>query len=176
MFCNDSVDLPPALLPLTRISLSSGSVFLGVPVGADAFIRQFTEQKLSTLAEMLSKSSRLQSGLGKFLILRACFGACRVTHLLRSLDFSDGAFLAAQSSIPFRRALDDLLQGTTTDEQYTLACLASRRGGLGLENPTWTHGPAFLAACFTYAASADTLSSSFWNELFVAWAAVRSSF
>ena len=33
--------------------------------------------------------------------------------------------------------------------------------GLGLKNPTWTHGPAFMAACFTHAASADSLSAVF---------------
>ena len=54
--------------------------------------------------------------------------------------------------------------------------MASRRGGLGLKNPTWTHGPAFLSSCFTYAASADAVSSSFWNELSSAWQAVRSAF
>ena len=127
-FGHVAMELPSARLPLTRVSLSSGSVFLGVPVGADHFIRQYTEQTLSKLEDMLLNSSRLQSCLGKFLLLRACFGACRVTHLLRSLDFNDGAFLAAKSSIPFRRVVDDVLQGTTTEEQYTLACLASHRG------------------------------------------------
>ena len=121
---------------------------------------------------MLQKSSRLHSALGKFLILRACFGACRVNHLLRALDYEDGRDLATKASIPFRLSLEDLLQKTTTDEQYTLACLASRRGGLGLKNPTWTHGAAFLASCFTYACSADSLSPAFWQELSVAWAAV----
>ena len=55
----------------------------------------------------------------------------------------------------------------------TIACLATYRGGLGLQNPTWTPGysdPAFLASCFTCATSADRLSSSFWHELFAAWA------
>ena len=102
VFCSDSVELPPSLSALPRVSLSAGSVFLGVPVGGDAFIRQFNDQTVSKVEDVLtkSKSSRLQSGLGKFLILRACFGACRVTHLLRSFDFHDD-----QSSTPFRRAL-----------------------------------------------------------------------
>ena len=81
----------------------------------DAFIRQLTEEILSKLEDILSKSFRLQSGLGKFLLLRACFGACRESRLLRSLGFEDGLFLASQ------------------DEQFTLACMASRRGGLWVE-------------------------------------------
>ena len=109
-------------------------------------------------------------------VLRACFGACRVNHLLRSLDFKDGLLLADRSSVPFRHVVDQLLQGLTTDEQFKLACMASRRGGLGLKNPTWTHGPAFLSSCFTYAASTDAVSFSFWNERSSAWHVVWSVF
>ena len=134
------------------------------------FIQHFSDKTL------LKKTSRLQSGLGKFLILRACFGACRVNHLLRSLDFLDGSRLAANAAVPFRKALEDLLHKMTSDEQFTLACMASRRGGLGLKNPTWVHGPVFLASCFTYAASADSLTASFWVELTSAWNAIRSAF
>ena len=152
------------------------SFVLGVPVGGDAFTQQFTSDVLSKLDGMLTKSSRLGSGLGKFLILRACFGACPVNHLLRALDFEDGRQLATKVSTSFRHALEDLLQTTTTDEQHTLACLASQRGGLGLKNPTWKHGPAFLASCFTNAASADSLSPAFWEDLSVTWTAVCSTF
>ena len=101
---------------------------------------------------------------------------CRVNHLLRTLDFKDGGRLAAEASVPFRRALEELLHSATTDEQFTLACLASRRGGLGLKNPTWTHGPAFLASCFNYAASADSVSPAFWQDLSSAWEVLRPVF
>ena len=167
--------LPDGLLHLPRVSLSDGSLFLGVPVGGENFIQHFCAETLSKLDNMLNKSSRLHSGLGKFLILRACFSACRVNHLLRALVFKDGGHLAVATSALFRRALDDLLQ-STTDEQFTLACMASGRGGLGLKNPTWTHEPAFLASCFAYAASADSISTKFWEEVSVAWIAVRSAF
>ena len=103
---------------------------------------------------------------------------------MRALDFKDEGQLAAAASAPFRRALDDVLEKITSDEQFTLACLASRRGGLGPKNPTLTHGPAFLVACFTYAASADSLSAAFsegssegfWDELSSAWHLLRSAF
>ena len=70
---------------------------LGVPVGGDAFTQQFTSDVRSKLDDMLKKSFRLQSGLGKFLILRACVGACRVNHLLRALDLEDSRQLAIKS-------------------------------------------------------------------------------
>ena len=73
--------LPDGLLHLPRVSLSDGSLFLGVPVGGENFIQHFCAETLSKLDNMLNKSSRLHSGLGKFLILRACFSACRVNHL-----------------------------------------------------------------------------------------------
>ena len=171
-FCDDGVAL---LVHLPRVSLSDGSLFLGVPVGGENFMQHFCAETLSTLDNIPKKSSRLHSGLGKFLILRACFGACRVNHLLRVLDFKDGSRLAVATSAPFRRALEDLLQSTTTDEQFTMACMASRRGGLGLKNPTWTHGPAFPASSFKYAASSDSISAKFWEEVSVAWIAVRSA-
>ena len=79
---------------------SSGSVFLGVPVGGKAFIRKFNDETLSKLDDMLFKSCRLHSGLRKFLILRACFGVCPVNHRLRSLQRWGGT-----SSAPFRRAV-----------------------------------------------------------------------
>ena len=40
-------------------------------VGGDAFINKLNDETLSKLDGMLSKSRRLQSGLGKFLILQA---------------------------------------------------------------------------------------------------------
>ena len=117
-------------------------------------------------------------------VILRCFGTRLVNHLLRALDFKDEGQLAAAASAPFRRALDDVLEKITSDEQFTLACLASRRGGLGPKNPTLTHGPAFLVACFTYAASADSLSAAFsegssegfWDELSSAWHLLRSAF
>ena len=176
VFCHESVVLPDDLQQLPRVSLSSGSTFLGVPVGGDIFVQQFSDDTLSKLEDLLQKVSRLGSGLGKFLLLRACFGACRVNHLLRTLDFLHGSRLANDAAVPFRKALDDLLRTATSDEQFTLACMASRRGGLGLKNPTWVHGPAFLASCFTYAASADSISHTFWADVSSAWNAVRSAF
>ena len=48
VFCDDDVELPPELLALPGVSLSSGgSTFLGVPVGSAAFVRHFTEESLS---------------------------------------------------------------------------------------------------------------------------------
>ena len=44
-----------------------------------------------------------------------------------------------------------------------------------MKNPTWTHSPAFLSSCFTYAASADAVSLSLWEDLFSARQAVRSA-
>ena len=155
VFCHDTVVLPDSLQQLPRASLSSGSLFLGVPVGSS--------DTLSKLEDLLKKTSRLESGLGKFLIL-----------------------LADKAAVPFRRTLEDLLHNIASDEQFTLACMASRRGGLGLKNPTWTHGPTFLASCFTYAAaylmllcriaSSDSISPAFWEDLSSVRNALRSAF
>ena len=43
-------------------------------------------------------------------------------------------------------------------------------------SPHTTHGPAYLAGCFTIAADSDTLPVSFWVELGTAWQAVRQQF
>ena len=49
--------------------------------------------------------------------------------------FKDGS-VADRAASPFCRALEDLLKNPTSDEQSTLACMASRRGSLGWKNPT----------------------------------------
>ena len=41
-------------------------------------------RRASKLGDIPDKSSRLQSSLGKFLLLWACFGTCRVSHLRRT--------------------------------------------------------------------------------------------
>ena len=94
---------------------------------------------------------------------------CSEATFFLVLDFVDGRNLAAEAAVLFSRALEDLLH-STTDEQFTLACMASRRPRPEQPNvDAWAHIPA---SCFTYA---DSLSLSFWEDLSSAWNARRSA-
>ena len=173
LLCSADVVLPSNLQLIPRATPADGSVFLGVPVGGDEFVNKFCDAAAAKLEEMLRRNSSLDCALGKFLILRACFGACRINHLLRSLDFAKGFHLASKVSVSFRRALEEILGSAISDDQYALACMASSSGGLGLQDPLNVHGPAFLASCFNYAASAERVPPNFWLELGEAWNTLR---
>ena len=104
---------------------------------------------------MLQRLQSLDSALARFLILRACLGACRVNFLFRSLDYTHGEQLALRTSELVQTAKSEILGTPLDDLQFALACLRSHKGGLGLQDPRFTHAPVFLAAVFNYASSAD---------------------
>ena len=126
--------------------------------------------KLSHLAERIGL---LKSNIGKFLLLRACFGTCRINHLLRSLPFEHARTLAARSSDIVRSALDDILGSPLPDICFLLACLPVRKGGPGIRDPALVLGPAFMASNFGFAGSQGELPDRFWRELSAAWAVIR---
>ena len=102
-------DLCPEFSDIPKIPLSERSIFLGVRVGSAAFVEKAMVDVTTKLRNMLAKVGALSSSVAKFLILRACFGACRVNHLLRSLDYLPGKHLAANSTELFQQALADTL-------------------------------------------------------------------
>lgn len=106
--------------------------------------------------------------------MRACFGACRNNHLLLSLEFRHGELLAEQTTTVFRDAFNRVVGATCSDVQFGLACTHSHKGDLGLVNPSFAQGPAFLSAFFTYAA--DALPTFPWSELQEAWYALRTRY
>ena len=153
---------------LPKVPLSEGSIILGVPVGSDSFIEKALEDTVKKLECILAKIGQLKSNLVKFLLLRACFGASRVNHLLRSLEFRHGKAIASKSSAMFRRGLAEAVGRSGSSElpdiNYSLACLPGRRGGLGFKNPDFVHGTAFLASNLRYARE-EEVEASFWHEI-----------
>ena len=163
----------PIFAGIPRASVDEGSIVLGIPIGGDDFVKFIDESKMQT---MLAKLCALNTRVAKFLLLRACFGACRVNHHLRSLDFQHGKVLAQNSSALFREMLNDLLGSPCTDVQFKHACLPGRRGGLGLRNPNVVHGPAYLAAQFSFAQTSEDLPAVYWSDLAAAWCEIQESF
>ena len=80
----------PAFEGIPRSSLDEGTVVLGVPVGNADFVEHFVNDVITKLSNMAARIDLLKSNNAKFLLLRACFGACRINHLLRSLPFRHG--------------------------------------------------------------------------------------
>ena len=145
-----------------------------MPIGSDAFIHQTIDEVCAKIQGLLSKLSFLKSNLTKFLLQRACFGVCRVNHLLRSLPFAHGTSLALKSSVLFHDALGDALGSAIPDIHHELASLPVRKGGLGLRNPTTVLGPAYLASNFSFASSHEGLPDAFWAEFQEAWTSIQN--
>ena len=71
----------PAFDGIPRIPMTEGTILLGVPIGSDSSI----EDVCTKIETLLSKVSLLKSNVSKFLLLRACLGACKVNHLLHAV-------------------------------------------------------------------------------------------
>ena len=142
-----------------------------MPVGRDSFIEKALEDTVKKLECLLAKIGQLKSNLVKFLLLRACFGASRVNHLLRSLEFRHGKAIASKSSAMFRRGLAE----AGSDINFSLACLPGCRGGLGFKNPDFVHGAAFLASNLCYARE-EEVEAHFWPKIRDAWENFSAAF
>ena len=138
----------PAFDDIPRVSLASGTVVLGVPIGSDEFIATYLEDVCANLAHLAKRIGLLKSAIAKFLLLRACFGTCRINHLLRSLPFEHGRSLSEKTATIVRDNLGHILGSAIPDIHYELACLPMRRGGLGIRNPRLVFGFPGIKPCF----------------------------
>ena len=166
-----------SVLPdVPRVGAESGIVVLGVPVGSEVFVTSFVEQRLTDLEGMLGRLRQLDSSLTKFLILRACLGACKVTFLLRSLGLQFGKLIASRTKALLKTSLSGILEVDLDEVQFGLASMATVQGGLGLQDPEHVLGPASLGSSFVYATSTDELPELFWRDLSETWAYVRQKY
>ena len=143
----------PVFDGIPRYSLDDGTVVLGVPIGSAAFVDNYVSEVCAKLSHMAERIGMMTSNIAKFLLLRACFGACRINHLLRALPFQHAQTLAEKSSIIVRKTLEAILGSPLPDICFLLACLPVRKGGLGIRDPALVLGPAFIASNFGFAGS-----------------------
>ena len=108
-------DSDEAFEEIPRCSLEEGTVVLGVPIGNASFVDTFVDDVCRKLTHMAERIGLMKSNIAKFLLLRACFGACRINHLLRSLPFKHAKSLAEKSSVVVRNLLDDILVSPLPD-------------------------------------------------------------
>ena len=162
----------PVFDGIPRSSLDEGMVVLGVPVGNPDFMERFVNDVVTKLTNMAARIELLKNNVAKFLLLRACFGVCRINHLLRSLPLRHGQSLAEKASVIVRKALESILGSPTPDLCFLLACLPVRKGGMGLQDPMLVLGPAFLSSNFGFASSQSELPERFWRELSAAWTTI----
>ena len=85
----------------------------------------------SNRTTMLHKLRWLESEVANFgfFLLKACFGTCRVNHLLRSLAVGHGWSLAEQTSALFRATFDSIFGDSCFDLRWVLACMLRPKGG-----------------------------------------------
>ena len=89
------------------------------------------------------------------LLLRSCFGAPKLTYLLRSAPCWGHPFLE-KIDIQMRHGLERILNIELNDTQWLQATLPIRDGGLGVRRVTMLASSAFLAS----AASTKTLGAA----------------
>jgi len=156
------------LADVPKLQPRNGLVVLRVPVGTDEFITREIARKADDIAQMMDRRKWLGSSLAEFLILRACLGSCWVNFFLTALEFRHGEQLAQRVSRSLKDSLSSVLGSTLNEVQFRLACLRCHLGGLGLQDPVLVHGPANLSACFTFAASSDSILGSLCGEVHLA--------
>ena len=139
---------------IPKVALSEGSVILGVPIRKDSFVEKGWMRRSRN-----SKAQTLKSNVVKFLLRRTSFGACRVNHVLRSLQFRHGKAVASKSAAMFQHGLADAMGSELPDVNF----ISGRRGGLGFRNPDFVHGAAFLASHLGHAGE-EEVDESFWSE------------
>ena len=61
-------------------------VSLKTPIGEDEFVEKYLEEKLTLLRRDISALSEMKHLFESFTLLRSCAPACKVTHLMRTID------------------------------------------------------------------------------------------
>ena len=125
---------------IPRFSLDEGTVVLEVSIGSNAFVAMYVDDVCAKLAHLAKRIGLLKSNVAKFLLLRACFGACRINHLLHSLPFGHGRSLAEKAS-------------------------STVRGNPGCvhRNPSLVFGPTFSASNLAFGSAHEELPRRFWR-------------
>ena len=132
---------------------SEGSVFLGVPVGSENFVRLFIEEALEKTRVLCDKIKTLPTQHA-YLLLRFCV-TTRLNHLWRSCPSSWCVQLAQRASDTVWGAMREVLQIPSDTEANRLGFnlerarkameLSTAVGGAGILSPKFTVTSAFLA-------------------------------
>jgi hypothetical protein len=136
--------LTSTLVPVVPCRL--GIKVLGIPIGTRAFVTEETANVSAKLQTCLDRLGLLGCSFSAFHILRACMSACKVTHLLRALPFDLGEDLARVTQFKLREAFGHVLGTPVSMQQWALACLPIKAGGLGFIDPERVVAPAHVAS------------------------------
>jgi hypothetical protein len=127
-------------------------------LGAPMFRRKALDRALEVHSNTLEMALNELTCLGAqsaLMLLRSCFGAPKLTYLLRSAPCW-GHPLLEKIDTQMRHGLQKILNIELNDIQWLQATLPVRDGGLGVRRVTMLASSAFLAS----AASTKTLESS----------------
>ena len=88
-------DLPPEIQKSTE-----GIVILGTPVGKHEYIAAFAEEKVDQLIEAIDLLPEINNKQSELLLVRACFGNAKFTHLTNTVD--PGILAEALSKLDYK--------------------------------------------------------------------------
>ena len=91
-------------------------VYLKTPIGTDAFVQSYLDQKLARLQKEVQALSEMTHLHECFTLLRSCASACKVTHFMRTIPPRQlQNFLKGFDSV-LRKAMEKILGHELNEE------------------------------------------------------------
>ena len=109
-------------------------VYLKSPIGTDAFVEKYLDGKLAQLRSEIRRLSEMKHLHECFTLLRSCAGACKVTHLIRTVPPNQLKKFLSGFDFELRKAMEKILGHDLSDEQWLVCQLPAKYGGLGLRS------------------------------------------
>ena len=122
---------------------------LGTPVEhpfSSTFRREFLGNAVTNMEEACVLLGFLGDPQTQHTLLRYCLDACRVTHLLRSMDTTAFGAEVIRASEAVRNALNDAMGAGLDGDKWSQASLPLSKGGLGLKDPVLVQMAARMSA------------------------------
>ena len=130
-----SEPLPSSLSSYSIAPPDQGVTVLGTPVGAEPFVLSWLSKRLTELDSVWARLTALGNAQGETLVLRACLGPCKITHLLRCLRPKEARWLAAEIGPRLHDTWETILGSPLSPSDWALAKLPIHLGGLGASDP-----------------------------------------
>ena len=120
--------------------------FLGSPIGDETFCKGHTADRVTEACKLLSALGELPDPAVALLLLRHCGSFCKLVYSSRVVPHSMHRAALHTFDQAVRDSLENCLSVSFSEEDWSLASLSSKVGGLGLRSSSKHCAAAFLAS------------------------------
>ena len=143
----EQATLDKSLFPSGIIYRNNGNFeLLGGPIGTDKYCNDHTQERVDKAVEILTALGELPDPQVALTLLRQCAAFGRLVYSLRAVPHRKH-FAALKS---YDNAVQDCVESflccSFSEEEWTLARLSTKMGGLGLRSTEYHSSAAFLAS------------------------------